>query len=140
RAAVAVVVICVLGGILLGDYAVTHLSVNTDTNDLISPDLPWRKREAEFDKLFPQNVDLLAVVIDAPTADQAEDAAKTLSDELKEKPELFRTVRRPEGSEFFSKNGLLFLSVEEVQEVADKLIAAQPLLGTLAADPSVRGV
>jgi hypothetical protein len=38
RAAVAVVVICVLGGILLGDYAVTHLSVDTDTNDLISPD------------------------------------------------------------------------------------------------------
>jgi uncharacterized protein len=140
RAALAVVVIGIVGGVLLGTYAVTHLSVDTDTNDLISPDLPWRKREAEFDRAFPQNVDLLAVVIDGATPGQAEDAATYLAQWMRDRPQLYKTVRRPDGGEFFTRNGLLFLSVKEVQDVADQLIAAQPLLGSLAADPSLRGL
>jgi hopanoid biosynthesis associated RND transporter like protein HpnN len=140
RNAAAVMAICIIGGILLGGYAATHLSVDTDTNDLISPELPWRKREAEFDRAFPQNVDLLAVVIDAATPGQAEDAAHSLALWLRDRPELYKTVRRPDGGEFFTRNGLLFLPVNEVQDVADQLIAAQPLLGALAADPSLRGL
>jgi hopanoid biosynthesis associated RND transporter like protein HpnN len=140
RAALAVVIISLVGGVLLGSYAVTHLSVDTDTNDLISPDLPWRKREAEFDRAFPQNVDLLAVVIDGTTPGQAEDAATYLAQWMRDRPQIYKTVRRPDGGEFFTRNGLLFLSVKEVQDVADQLIAAQPLLGSLAADPSLRGL
>ncbi len=41
---------------------------------------------------------------------------------------------------YFQRDGLLFLSPAQVQDFADHLIAAQPFLGTLAADPSVRGV
>ena len=48
--------------------------------------------------------------------------------------------QEPLGGEFFTRNGLLFLSVKEVQDVADQLIAAQPLLGSLAADPNLRGL
>jgi uncharacterized protein len=140
RTALAVVIICLVGGVLLGAYAVTHLSVDTDTNDLISPELPWRKREAEFDRAFPQNVDLLAVVIDGATPGQAEDAATYLAQWMRDRPQLYRTVRRPDGGEFFTRNGLLFLPVKEVQDVADQLITAQPLLGSLAADPSLRGL
>src|ERR1700676_5069224 len=111
RGAVVIILICVVGGVLLGTYAVTHLSVDTDTNDLISPDLPWRKREAEFDRAFPQNVDLLAVVIDGATPGQAEDAATYLAQWMRDRPQLYKTVRRPDGGEFFTRNGLLFLSV-----------------------------
>ncbi len=99
RAARLVVAIGLLGGILLGTYAATHLNVDTDTNKLISPDLPWRKREAEFDRAFPQNVDLLAIVIDAATPGQAEDAASTLAQWLRDRPQLYKTVRRPDGGE-----------------------------------------
>jgi hopanoid biosynthesis associated RND transporter like protein HpnN len=140
RAALAVVAICVAGGIVLGSYAATHLNIDTDTNDLISSDLPWRQREAEFDRAFPQNVDLLAIVIDAVTPGQAEDAATYLTRWLRDRPQLYKTVRRPDGGEFFTRNGLLFLPTKEVQDVAEQLIAAQPLLGSLAADPSLRGV
>src|SRR6266852_2824315 len=140
RAARLVVAIGLLGGILLGTYAATHLNVDTDTNKLISPELPWRKREAEFDRAFPQNVDLLAIIVDAATPGQAEDSASTLARWLRDRPQLYRTVRRPDGGEFLTRNGLLFLPVNEVQDVADQLIAAQPLLGALAADPSLRGL
>jgi hopanoid biosynthesis associated RND transporter like protein HpnN len=136
-----VLLVCLIGAILLGAYAAMHFNIDADTNKLISPDLPWRQREAQFEKAFPQNVDLIAVVIDAKDAPgQAEDAAATLADWAGSHPELFKTVRRPEGGEFFTRNGLLFLPTEEVQKVADQLIASQPLLGQLAADPSLRGL
>src|ERR1700685_2772808 len=45
-----------------------------------------------------------------------------------------------DGGMFFRRNGLLFLPREDVQKFADKMIAAQPMLGALAADPSPRGV
>src|SRR5436305_7319360 len=82
---------------LCGWFAATHLSIDTDTNNLISKDLPWRQREAEFDRLFPQNVDLIAIVIDGNTAGRAEAAAAALAERLTGRPELFRSVRRPDG-------------------------------------------
>src|SRR5260370_8385875 len=93
RAAAVVVVVCGLGAILCGVYAAQHLSIDTDTGDLISPELPWRKREAEFDRAFPQNVDLLAIVVDATTPGQAEDAAASLPQSAPAPPALFTTSR-----------------------------------------------
>src|ERR1035438_339806 len=46
---------------------------------------------------------------------------------------------QPDASQFFRRNGLLFFSRDEVQKFADDMISAQPLLGTLAADPNLRG-
>src|SRR5690606_10195941 len=53
---------------------------------------------------------------------------------------LFRTVRQPTADPFFKKNGLLYLSPEKLDETVDQLIRAQPLLGELAADPTLRGL
>ncbi|MBV8909943.1 MAG: hypothetical protein JOZ89_04200, partial [Gammaproteobacteria bacterium] len=35
-------------------YALGHFAMSTNTYDLLSPDLPWRIRETEFNALFPQ--------------------------------------------------------------------------------------
>src|SRR5262249_5116668 len=51
-----------------------------------------------------------------------------------------RTVGRVDGGEFFERNGILFLSLDEVRRNTADLISAQPFLGTLAADPTLRGV
>src|SRR4029077_11803488 len=58
----------------------------------------------------------------------------------KRQPPLFQYVRRPDADPYFLRYGMLFQSTAEVQDFADHLIAAQPFLGTLAADPSARGV
>ena len=123
-----------------GYYAATHLSIDTDVDKLLDPNLPWRKREVAFDRAFPQFTNLIAIVVDGATADQAEDAAATLAAKLKATPLLFKSVERPDGNEFFKRNGLMFLSKEEVQAFADQMVQAQPLIGTLAADPSLRGL
>ena len=125
---------------VVGLLAARHIAIDTDTDKLFSADLPWRRAGAELDRAFPQNSGLLAVVIDAATPDQAEDAAAILADRLAADHALFRDVREPDGGPFFQKNGLLFLARADVQKFADQMIEAQPMIGTLASDPSARGV
>ncbi|HMH64872.1 MAG TPA: MMPL family transporter, partial [Rhizomicrobium sp.] len=62
-----------------------------------------------------------------------------LEEKLVAKKTLFSHVRRPDGA-FFNQNGLLFLSLKEVQDTTAQLIKAQPFLGGLASDPSLRGI
>ena len=121
-------------------FAAQRLHLDTDIDKLMSPDLPWRQREAGMERAFPQNIDLLVVVVDGDTPDRVQDASAALTRYLSSETTLFRSVRRAGASEFFEREGLLFLSKSAIQQVTDKMIAAQPLLGTLAADPSLRGV
>src|SRR5271170_6850683 len=134
----------VLAGLALATaaafYASDHLAFDTDTAKLIDARVPWRQRELAFDRAFPQTVNLLAIVIDGATPDLAEDATAALAQRLAAQPQLFKTVRRPDGGTFFQQNGLLFLPVHDVQETTERIIAAQPLIGSLAADPSLRGL
>jgi hypothetical protein len=123
-----------------GTIAARRVSINTDTSSLISPKLPWRRAAAEMDRAFPQNRDLVVAVIDAATPDQATDAAQRLESDLAADSADFSDVRDPQGSAFFRRNGLLFLDKGQVQSFADSMIAAQPMLGVLSADPSARGL
>ena len=140
RHALLVVVLYLCLAIVAGFYAATHLSIDTDLGKLISSNQPWRQQEEALDKAFPQNSDLMAIVIDGATPDQAADATAALAERLGQRPDLFKSIRIPGGGDFFAKNGLLFMPKEELQNFADQLIGAQPLLGTLASDPSLSGV
>jgi len=126
--------------IVLGWFAAEHFKINTDVNQLLSADLPWRQREVELEKAFPQKVDVLLVVIDGENPDAAENAAAALAAKLGAMPDKFSYVERPDAIPFFRKNGLLFLSKEELSDTLNGLARAQPLLGTMAADPSLRGL
>jgi hopanoid biosynthesis associated RND transporter like protein HpnN len=53
---------------------------------------------------------------------------------------VIRNISRLDGGEFFERNGILFLTLDEVHRNTAELISAQPFLGTLAADPTLRGV
>ena len=119
---------------------VARFGINSDISAMISRNLDWRQREIEMNRAFPQNDDLMVVVVDGQTADLADDAARRLADALAQHPDEFRSVRRPDAGPFFDKEGLLFLPAAELQALADQLITAQPLIGALAADPSLRGL
>jgi hopanoid biosynthesis associated RND transporter like protein HpnN len=121
-------------------YSARHFAMTTDTAELISTDLVWRQRELAFEAAYPQLQDLIAVVVDGATPELAEAAAARLTAALREKPQLFRTARRPDGGPFFQRNGLLLLPLSEVRATTEGLVRAQPFLGPLAADPSLRGV
>jgi hopanoid biosynthesis associated RND transporter like protein HpnN len=123
-----------------GLYVADHFAMNTDSSQLITAKVGWRMRQAQFDAAFPGSTNLILVVIDGKTPELAEAAAAKLSEKLKTRPALFRSVRRPDGGDFFNKNGLLFLPEKEVQDTMAQLIKAQPFLGSLASDPSLRGL
>jgi uncharacterized protein len=121
-------------------YSARHFAINTDINRLISPDLDWRKHEAEYEKAFPGHYGSTIVVVDAPSQEYAALAAAELTNRLRAQPKLFRSVENVSGSEFFARNGLLFRPADEVARLGDGLGQAAPLIGTLIADPSLRGL
>src|ERR1700739_2445494 len=134
----------ILGFLLLAiasaGYFTRHFAISTDSKQLLSSSLPWRQQEAMLNAQFPQRIDQLIAVIDAATPEAADDAADALVNELASRPDLIRKVSRPDSGEFFERNGILFLSVNEVRRATADLISAEPFLGTLAADPTLRGV
>jgi hopanoid biosynthesis associated RND transporter like protein HpnN len=119
---------------------VRHFAITTDINKLISREPDWRKREAEFEKAFPGHFGSTLVVVNAPTAEFAARASADLVTRLRAEPRLFHSVDDIEGSEFFARNGLLFRPTEDVANFAKGLGQAAPLIGTLASDPSLRGL
>jgi uncharacterized protein len=129
-----------LVAIFSAGFFARHFAITTDSNKLLSSSLPWRQQEMALDRAFPWRVDQIIAVIDAETPEAAEEAAEALVKDLLPRSEVIRSVTRPDGGEFFARNGILFLTLEEVRRDAADLIAAQPFLGTLAADPTFRGV
>jgi hypothetical protein len=118
----------------------TGLGVTTDTGSLFSASLPWKQRQAELRAAFPQGEELLVVVVDAAIPEEADSTANALVDALRGDTRHFILVRRPDTSPYLERNALLFLDVDQLGELLDKTIDAQPFLGYLVADPSLRGL
>jgi uncharacterized protein len=140
RRAWLVVILSILVSLGCGVFAARHFAINTDINQLISPNLPWRQKQLAFDKAFPQRQDQIIVVIDARTPELGEEAAAGLAERLKVRPDQFQFVRRPDGDEFFRRDGLLFHPPEKIQTTLEQAGQGQALLAPLAADPSLRGL
>lgn len=134
----------VLLGIVLAGlsawYTAENFAINTDISKLISPALDWRQREIAYDKAFPGSYDGMVAVVDAPTAELTQLATTALQNQLQGRSKDFHSVRNVAGSEFFQRNGLLFLPLKEVQETTGQLAQSEPLIGSLATDPSLRGM
>jgi uncharacterized protein len=134
--AVMTIVCCVA----MAHYVTAHFAMTTDTDALLSPKLPWRERQAAFNAAFPPAVRDIVVVIDGQTPELGETAAAGLAASLSVQPSLFRSVQRPDSGPFWDHNRLLFASTEELKTAIAQLLKAQPFLGSMASDPSLRGL
>ncbi len=132
------VFVCLTGAAIA--YVGGHFAMDTDSDKLISASLPWRQQQIAVDRAFPQRTDQIIAVVDGATPEAADAATQALLQDLVKRGDAFRSVVQPDGGEFFRKNGLLFRNLADVREAAAQLISAQPFLGTLAADPTLRGV
>jgi hopanoid biosynthesis associated RND transporter like protein HpnN len=125
---------------LSGIYVARNFALNTDINSLLSSDLPWRKREQAYDQAFPQLTHSIIAVVSAPTPEFADAATASLVARLKPQTNAFHSVSAAEGDQFFARNGLLYVSPDELSARLDKLRQAVPLIRVLAADQSLRGL
>ncbi|MEM9840591.1 MAG: MMPL family transporter [Pseudomonadota bacterium] len=113
----------------------TRISINTDSSDMISPDAPFRVAASELKAAFPDLDDQVLVIVEADTPDEATAFADTLAQKLSTRSEV-RSVLSPPSEPFFQQNGLLFLDVQELEDLLAKLSNAAPLIERLGPDPT----
>ena len=121
-------------------YAANHFRIDTEMTDMISDKLPYRKLEKEFQSAFPQFKETIVVVIDADTPETARFYTKKMAERLREEANLFKGVFAPGSGEFFERNGLLYLGVKDLEALSENLASAQPLLGLISKDLTLRGL
>jgi hypothetical protein len=120
--------LALLGTCAVGFYAPRNLGMDTDLQAMMSQELPRERYWSEVWRSFPETVDPLLVVIDAPTPEGERDT------------ELFREVEVPGEDPFFEQNGLLYLSTDELTELSNHLAGVQPYLAELQREVSLRGL
>ncbi len=117
-----------------------NVSVDASVDKMLSPSLPFRQNEIAINAAFPLSNGTLSVIVEAQTAEQADDAANKLAKALRARTDRFKSIFYPEGLELLRQNGLLYLDQDELESLADRLAEAQPLLGGISADPTLRGL
>jgi hopanoid biosynthesis associated RND transporter like protein HpnN len=139
RAWLVVAMALLIGASGIG-YSAKHLSVDSDTDHLFAASLPWRQAQIADEKNFPQFNRTLVAVVRAQTPEEATDTAKALNAALQADKANFLDSTYPAGAKFYSQEGLLLLPVHKLAKLLGSIVAAQPFLGQLAADPSARGL
>ena len=123
-----------------GIYTVRHFAISTDIAQLISPDLPWRQRENDYEKAFPGPFTSILVVVNAPTVELVNEATHGLVERLSKMPNVIHSAHQLDGGPFLAKNGLLFLREKDLAGMTQGLAQAGPLIQMLAGDPTLRGL
>ncbi len=121
-------------------YVYNHLSVNTNTAEMLSPDLPFQKNQRRIDNAFPQDAYTTLFVINGQTPEQTSQAANALKDLIEQRKREFESVYIPTDNVFFRQQALLYLDTPDLQAVAKKLTDAQPCIGHLAQNSSLGGL
>ncbi|MDP3840653.1 MAG: hopanoid biosynthesis-associated RND transporter HpnN, partial [Methylococcales bacterium] len=111
------------------DYTIKHLGMNTNTSDMLSPDLPFQQNRIRIDKAFPQDAGTIILVIDAETPEETSQAANKLAELLSKEKQHFDSVYIPAENDFFRQQALLYLDENDLNELAKKLTDAQPFIG-----------
>lgn len=127
--------LCATGVLLF--FTIQHFKVNTDLTEMISNDLPFRQVVKKFHAEFPTLVGSIVVVVDGETPEQVRLARNILAEQLQRETGVFKSVYTPGSDPFFDKNGLLYLSAQELEEQGDSLSEMQPFLALLAQDFSL---
>jgi hopanoid biosynthesis associated RND transporter like protein HpnN len=121
-------------------YSYEHLTIDTNTGDMLSPDLPFQKNRKRIEKAFPLDAATLLMVVDAETPEETSQAAVKLEGILKQETDRFDTVFIPTENDFFHQQALLFLDQTDLDDLAKKLTDAQPFIGHLAQNYHIGGL
>ncbi len=130
--------------ILLGSaslyYTVNNLGINTNSAEMLSPDLPFQKNTQRIEEEFPQDSRVIILVIDTLTPEETSQTAVTVAEKLKQQSKNFSSVYIPTENDFFHQQALLFLDLEKLEQLAEKLAKTQPFIGYLAQNYHLQGL
>ncbi|MGC1953256.1 MAG: MMPL family transporter [Gammaproteobacteria bacterium] len=123
-----------------GLFAVNNLGLDADVTHMVSAELPVRKAQDKYRQAFPQYANLMVLVVEGEVPEYVDDAAEALASHLEQDQRLFQSVYVPGADPFFETHAFLYPNLDELQELADQMAAAQPILGKLTKDFSLRGL
>ena len=123
-----------------GWYAVDRFQMNSNLRELIRQDASWRADFDRFEASFPDQARTALVVVSGTAFKQVEDTARRLEAEIRRRTDQFRAVYAGDGHPFFRNHALLYLDPDELDDMADRLVEAQPWLTAVAEDASLRGI
>lgn len=121
-------------------YTALNLKINTDTTHILAPDLPFQQDRQRFLKAFPQDDQAILVVVDAKSPEQTTRALTYLGKQFRAEKQQLESVYIPGEGAYFDQHGLLYLELDDLEELVAKLTEAQPFMGTLAKDNSLKGL
>ena len=121
-------------------YISEHLGVNTDTSAMLSPDLPYQVNLRKLLSAFPHEQDTIVTLVESQTPEQAKLITAQLYQQVAARTDLFQYPYSPGNSRFFEQQGLLYLDLPELEDLATNLAKAQPFLGKLARDYTLDGL
>jgi hopanoid biosynthesis associated RND transporter like protein HpnN len=134
--ATVVAIIAVLSGIsAFSTYR--WLGFNVDPNALFSEDLRFQRMIREFEAHFPQLTDSLLIVVDGASAETVREASERLAKRLSERSEAVSAVYFPGEEDFFEAHGLLYQSVDELDDLTERLASLQPMIAAISRDPTL---
>lgn len=121
-------------------YTINNLGFNTDTTQMLSPDLPFQVNRFRLNEAFPEDATAIMLVVDGETPEQISQAAAELAQRLNRDKEHFESAIIPTDNAFFKQQALLFLSLDELDDLSKKLTDAQPFIGYLAQHYNLEGL
>lgn len=117
-------------------YAVTTLGFATSTRALLPSDLPYVERYGEYERQFGE-LDDLAIVVEAPSLPEATLYASRLVRDLRAAQVPLRRIAYRIDPRQFEGRALLYLPLERLQEIRDRVFDYQDFMETFAARPTL---
>lgn len=120
-------------------YTMDHLTVDTDTADMISIELPFQQNRLRLERAFPQDVSTILLVVQGETPEQTTQAVDFIGEQLNQDKQNFKSVYLPGSGKFFARHGLLYMDLPELENLGSQLANAQPFIGRISRNPSLDG-
>ncbi|MFP6816351.1 MAG: hypothetical protein VB949_11880, partial [Pseudomonadales bacterium] len=118
--------------VLLGWVAADRFQMNSNLTDLIHQEGSWRDDFDAYKEQFPDLVETAVVVVSGTSFSAVEQVAKRVESKLREQDAFFRAISAPQNDPFFRRHAFLYLDLDELDDMADRLAEAQPMLTAVA--------
>nr|BAL55586.1 hypothetical conserved protein [uncultured Gammaproteobacteria bacterium] len=123
-----------LGAAASGYYAARQLEVETSTEKMLDPSLPFIQQRHRVETLFPQDKNAIVLLVRSAVPEASENATRRLGTVLAAHPEAIASVYSPTVHPFFDRQGLLYLDTAELERLGSDLAQAQPFIARLYED------
>ena len=136
RRPLVTVVLSILFAVLGVGYTLHALTFKTSGRDVLPQSAGYVRRYVEYAREFGELEDIV-VVVEARTFEAAKAYASRLVQELRASPVKFERVHYRIDPKRFEGRQLLYLKVEKLEEIRNKIFDHQEFMESFAADPTL---